>query len=358
MALVIVAMSGGIDSSLAAALLKEAGYEVIGVSLRLWSEEREDLPYPSRNCCSLEGAEDARRVCQVLDIPFYYLNLERQFKDAVVDYFCREYSRGRTPNPCLACNEKIKFHFLLRKALALGADYLATGHYARIEQQDGSYSLLKGVDPLKDQSYVLYTLGQWELSHLLFPLGGYRKAEARRMAVERGLPVAQKAESQEICFIPDNDYRRFLAERLPLEPGDTLDTQGRVLGRHGGVAFYTMGQRCRLESREPFYVLRIDPDRNTLTVGPKEDLLSDTLVADKVNFVSGKRMERPTAVTAKIRYKSPEAKAVLLPWGKQIKLHFEERQRAITPGQAVVFYQGEAVLGGGIIGRIATLDNT
>ena len=348
---VVVAMSGGVDSSVTAALLKEAGDEVIGVTMRLWSEERPDLPTHYRHCCSVEAIDDARRVCQILGISFYVMNFERQFQSEVVDYFCREYRQGRTPNPCLACNQRIKFHLLLQKALALGADYLATGHYAGIDQVDGKYRLLKARDTAKDQSYALYTLGQDELKHLLFPLGNYRKDDVRSLAAKWGLPVADKAESQEICFIPDNDYHRFLSERLLPEPGGIFDTQGRRLGRHQGIAFYTVGQRhgLGLARGQRLYVTSIDAARNALVVGPEDELLGSSLHATAINYVSGQVPNGPTSISAKIRYRSPEAPATLLPQGRGALVRFDQPQRAITPGQAVVFYQGEAVLGGGII---------
>ena len=237
---VVVAMSGGVDSSVAAALLLREGYDVAGVTMRLWTDEEAALPH--RGCCVL-GADDARAVCRVLGIPHHVVNLEAEFAGEVVEYFCREYGRGRTPNPCLACNERVKFKHLLARALAMGADYLATGHYARIRRAGGECELLRGVDEDKDQSYVLYTVGQEELSRLLFPVGEYRKAEVRRLAAESGLPVADKPDSVEVCFIPNDDYRSFLAGRIGQEPGDILDRAGRVVGRHQGVAAYTIGQR-------------------------------------------------------------------------------------------------------------------
>jgi len=349
---VVVAMSGGVDSSLAAALLKEAGYEVIGITMRLWAEESPDLPSRRRPCCLTEDVNDARRVCHILDVPYYVLNFERQFRTWVVDYFCREYSGGRTPNPCLACNQQIKFHFLLKKVLALGADYLATGHYARIDRSQGEIRLLKAIDGAKDQSYALYTLGQRELQHLLLPLGEHHKADARRMAAQRGLPVADKADSQEICFIPDGDYRPFLAQHLTPAPGEIVDTRGRVLGRHRGLAFHTVGQRrgLGLASGKRLYVVRMEPSANRLVVGEAQELLSDTLFAKKLNWVRGSPPPGSRPITAKIRYKSPEAAAVLHDTGADwVKVSFLQPQRAIAPGQAVVFYQGNAVLGGGII---------
>jgi len=332
---VAVAMSGGVDSSLTAALLKER-YEVIGVTMRLWSEE---------------GVDDAMGVCQSLGIPFHVFDFEPQFQAYVVDYFCEEYRLGRTPNPCTICNQKIKFGLLLKQALKLGVDYLATGHYARIDCSQGNYRLLKAIDHVKDQSYFLYGLGQEDLKHLLFPLGEYRKAEVRRMAEERGLPVYNKGESQEICFVPDGNYRSFLTQRIPPAPGEIIDLNSRVLGRHQGIAGYTIGQRHGLgiASAERLYVVRIDAGANTLVVGPEEELWGNALLASSVRFVSGEAPQGDTEVRAKIRYKSPEVKAVLSPRGEFFELRFYEPQRAITPGQAVVFYRGEEVLGGGII---------
>jgi len=349
--LVVVAMSGGVDSSAAAAILKREGYEVIGVTMRLWTEGNGGSPAPHRRCCSLEEVEDARRVCQVLDIPFYVLNFEPQFQTYVVDYFCQEYLRGRTPNPCLACNKWIKFDFLLKRALTLGASYLATGHYARIDQRDGRYVLRKAIDSAKDQSYVLYDLGQKELEHLLFPLGEHTKSEARRLAQEIGMPVWDKAESQEICFVTNGDYHDFLNERRLTQPGDIVDTEGKVLGRHSGIGFYTIGQRrgLGLVAHKPLYVLSIEPDSNRVVVGSNEQLLRSELAASEVSYVSGEPPPEPFDVYAKIRYKSPEAKANLYPQGGKARVVFEEPQRAITPGQAVVFYRDDVVLGGGII---------
>ena len=348
---VVVAMSGGVDSSMAAAVLKKEGYEVMGATMKLWTEEDSEMPATHRRCCSVEEVEDARRVCQILDIPFYVLNFESQFRAHVVDYFCKEYLRGRTPNPCIVCNKRIKFDLLLNKALALGADYLATGHYARIEKYYGQYCLLKATDAAKDQSYVLYSLGQKELKQLLFPMGSYDKRQIRSLAHEMGLPVWDKEESQEICFITNGDYHQFLAQRGLNQPGDIVDTEGKLLGRHSGIGFYTVGQRrgLGLASREPLYVLAIDPVDSRVVVGANEQLLRKELHAGEVNYISGEPPPQPVAVTAKIRYKSPEAKAMLYPEGQRARIVFEEPQRAITPGQAVVFYDGDIVLGGGII---------
>ncbi len=349
---VVVAMSGGVDSSMAAALLVEQGYEVIGVMMRLWAEKGQGGS--TNRCCSIEAIEDARRVCSALGIPFYLVNYEREFKAEVVDPFIAEYARGRTPNPCLACNRHIKFDLLLRRALEMGARYLATGHYARVRRVNGHYQLLKGRDREKDQSYVLYMLGQEELRHLLLPLGDYTKEQVRAMARERGLPVAEKVESQDLCFLADNDYRRFLQVHVPeaIRPGPIFDTSGRIIGEHKGLPFYTIGQRegMGIAAPEALYVMEIDVTRNALVVGTKAELGRRELIATEVNYVSGRVPQEPLEITAKIRYKAIESEALLAPLDDgRARVTFARPQRDITPGQGVVFYQGEVVLGGGII---------
>lgn len=346
---VVVAMSGGVDSSVAAALLLERGYEVVGVTMRLWSEEGAG---PLRAGCCVLGADDAREVCRVLRIPHYVVNLEREFEEEVVRYFCREYEQGRTPNPCLACNDSIKFKHLLSRIGRWQARYLATGHYARIRQVGGEYRLLRVVDDSKDQSYVLYTLGQEEMSRLLLPVGEYTKAEVRRIAASLGLPVADKRDSVEICFIPDDDHLAFLRSRgVTRAPGRIVDAGGRTVGSHRGIAGYTIGQRRGLGVAlgERRYVTAIDALENVITVGGEDDLLSDGLIADAVTWVSGRPPEGEVSVEAKIRYRTPAAPAVVRMRDGRAEVRFVERQRAVTPGQAVVFYQGEEVIGGGII---------
>ena len=350
---VIVAMSGGVDSSVAALLLHEQGYEVIGVTMRLWTEERDDVPAHSKRCCSVEDVQDARRVCDTIGVPHYVQNFEREFQAHVVDYFVEEYDRGRTPHPCLACNDKIKFDFLLRRAMFLDADYIATGHYARIRNGGASYRLLKGTDSTKDQSYVLFTLTQPELGRLLFPVGEYPKSRIREIAAEAGLVVADKPDSQEICFIPDDNYRAFLADRTRPQPGDFIDLEGEVLGRHPGVQFFTIGQRRGLGldggSGEPRYVLKIDPASNRVTLGGQEDLYRTQMWASRINFPSGVANGESRNVTAKIRYKASEAPATVTVHDGYAKILFDEPQRAVTPGQAIVFYHGDELVGGGII---------
>ena len=350
---VIVAMSGGVDSSVAALLLKEQGYEVIGVTMRLWSIQRDDAPPTSKRCCSVEDVEDARRVCQVIGARHYFMNFEREFQEHVVDYFVQEYDRGRTPHPCLACNDKIKFDFLLRRATFLDADYIATGHYARIRPNGRGLKLIKGKDERKDQSYVLFTLGQPELRRLLLPVGEYAKDEIRQFAADAGLPVADKPDSQEICFIPDGDYRKFVGDRAKPRPGDLVDTQGTRLGKHPGIQFFTVGQRRGLglagNTGAPRYVVKIDPETNQVVLGSEEDLLRRTLWASEVKYMSGVAPEGPMEVGAKIRYKAVLSPATLTPHDGWAEIRFHEPQRAITPGQAVVFYTGDEVVGGGMI---------
>lgn len=352
---VIVAMSGGVDSSVAALLLKRRGYEVVGVTMRLWSVEREGVPASSKRCCSVEDVEDARRVCHAIGVPHYYMNFEREFQRHVIDYFVREYDRGRTPHPCLACNDKIKFDFLLRRALFLDADYIATGHYGRVgDGADGERVLLTGADGSKDQSYVLFTLGQAELRRLLLPVGEYRKDEIRQLAADADLPVADKPDSQEICFIPDDNYRKFVADRVKPRPGDLVSSGGEVLGRHPGIQFFTIGQRRGLglsgNTGKPLYVTRIDADSNEVTLGNHDELMRDTLWASGVNWISDKTPTEPIRASAKIRYKADMSPATVIPlsdgWAE---VRFDVPQRAMTPGQAATFYDGERVLGGGYI---------
>ncbi|MSQ14767.1 MAG: tRNA 2-thiouridine(34) synthase MnmA [Dehalococcoidia bacterium] len=351
---VVVAMSGGVDSAVAAALLHSEGYDVVGITMRLWTLERDDIPAPHRTCCSVESVEDAQRVCEVLGIPHYFMNFERPFKTHVVDYFTSEYARGRTPNPCLACNQYVKFDALMDKAVALGAEYLATGHYARIAHDDGGYRLLRAIDPEKDQSYVLYTLTQEEMKRLLLPIGGYLKPEIRKIAGDFNLPLADKPDSQDICFVPDRDYKSFVAERVVTRNGPIVDISGKTIGTHKGIINYTVGQRHGLGIASPqrLYVLDIDAENNTVIVGSEEDLLCQGLIAEESCFISGERPGFPMRASVKLRYRAADVEAELYPSDSgRVEVRFIEPQRAVSPGQAAVFYQGDEVIGGGTIAR-------
>jgi tRNA-uridine 2-sulfurtransferase len=393
MARIVIAMSGGVDSSVAAALLKEQGHEVIGMMLRLWSEpgviESEDHGVErvvQNKCCSLEAVDDARRVARMLDIPFYLVNVEKEFKEKIVDSFYADYTAGLTPNPCLTCNRHIRFTVLLSRALALDAEYLATGHYVRVDDHPvtGKRRLRRAVDPDKDQSYVLHVLNQHQLAHACFPLGGYTKPQVRAMAAERGMNVATKAESQEICFVAQNDYRGFIdryaqgkvaematvAESTtrsstatqtarPLisipKSGPIYDLQGNVLGRHRGLAYYTIGQRKGLgiTSREPLHVIKMDAVKNALVVGHASDLDQRECIVGNMHYLNDEIPTKPFEALVRIRYKALEQPALLTPLeGERVHVRFLRPQRAITPGQAAVFYGGEdgdEVLCGGII---------
>ncbi len=339
---VAVAMSGGVDSSVAAALLKQAGYEVSGIHMGLGAGIMSD------NLAPLES------TCQLLGVPLYKLDLEKEFKELVIDYFCQEYARGRTPNPCVACNQYVKFGIVLEKALEMGADCFATGHYARVEAAPGGYKLKKAVDITKDQSYFLYSLGQEQLKHLFLPLGEMTKERVKSIAKELDLPSSGHRDSQDICFIPDNDYRAFVAENVPLRAGEIVDINGKSLGKHGGLALYTVGQRqgLGLSSDEPLYVLKINAENNKIVVGSREQALHNVLVVRKLSWVSGSSPKAPMEIMAKIRYRAPEAAAELYPSDDGVEVRFVEPQSAVAPGQAIVFYQGDEVLGGGIIDAV------
>jgi tRNA-specific 2-thiouridylase len=352
-------MSGGVDSSVAAALLKERGYDVTGITMNLFflpgelcrSEEL-------RSCCGRKALEDAHRVAIQMGIPHFVVDLRREFEAAVIADFVREYGRGRTPNPCIRCNERIKFGLLLERAKRLGAGLIATGHHARVVRDSavGRYLLKKGKDRAKDQSYFLYRLSQAQLARVLMPVGDFTKTEVREMARRRGLPVAEKRESQETCFAPLGDYPGFLAGRAPraFRPGPIEDLDGRILGSHKGIGNYTIGQRRGLgiSGPRPLYVVAIDATRNAIVVGDERDLHRKKLLASQVRLICGKRIEEPVMVKAKIRYKHQGEKARVIPVSaRRVRVEFDRPQRAITPGQSVVFYRRDVVVGGGIIDR-------
>lgn len=352
---VMVAMSGGVDSSVAAALLKEAGDVVCGATLKLFSGEQIEES-PTRTCCSLTDVEDARRVAHKMGFDHFVFNFGDDFRRCVMDKFVAAYQNGETPNPCIDCNRYIKFSKLLARARLLENEYIATGHYARIEydEESGRYLLKKAKDVSKDQTYVLYAMTQDELAHTLLPLGGLLKSEVRQMAEERGLINARKPDSQDICFVPDGDYARFIehATGQTARAGDFIDTEGHVLGRHAGVIRYTIGQRKGLGITfgEPRYVIDKDAVANTVTLGRHEELFSDTLIAKDVNWIMIPSLTEPMQVRAKARYKQPEVDAVISPLsGGRVECRFAQPQRAVARGQAVVFYRGDCVVGGGTI---------
>ena len=353
---VVVGMSGGVDSSVAAYLLKKAGYDVIGVTMQIWQDE--DIVEQEENggCCGLTAVDDARRVAEHLDIPYYVMNFKDEFKCKVMDYFVEEYLQGRTPNPCIACNRYVKWESLLRRSLDIGADYIATGHYARIDTlPNGRLAIRNSVTATKDQTYALYNLTQEQLAKTLMPVGEYTKEEIRQIAVEAGLPVAHKADSQDICFVPNGDYSAFIESvagaRVP-KPGNFVDLGGKVLGRHKGITHYTIGQRRGLElpMGERVFVTQIRPETAEVVIGKNEELFTTKVLCENVNYMGMEDLTEPRRVLAKIRYNHKGEYCIIekRPDGK-VLCDFEQPVRAATPGQAVVFYEGEYVLGGGTI---------
>ena len=352
---VVVGMSGGVDSSVAAWLLKEQGYDVIGVTMQIWQDEDNVVQEENGGCCGLSAVDDARRVAASIGIPYYVMNFKDEFKKTVIDYFTEEYLNGRTPNPCIACNRYVKWEALLQRSLSIGADYIATGHYARIDRlPNGRYAIRRSATLAKDQTYALYNLTQEQLAHTLMPVGEYSKDRIREMADEIGLMVAHKPDSQDICFVPDGDYASFIEETTdhPLPEGNFVSPEGKILGRHKGIIHYTVGQRkgLGLAFGYPAFVLEIRPETNEVVIGTYDESLTHTVRADHLNFMSVEDLTEPMRVFAKIRYNHKGAWCTVEKTGEdEITCTFDEPIRAATPGQAVVLYDGEYVLGGGTI---------
>lgn len=345
---VIIGMSGGVDSSASAALLKRQGYEVVGVTMKLWNGEQADA-----GCCSFSAIDDAKKVADTLGIRHYVLDYQKQFQKNVIDYFVGEYKAGRTPNPCVVCNKYIKFTALSEMADELGVDYIATGHYAKIEEKDGRFLLVRPEDRRKDQTYFLYNMTQGQLSRTLFPLYGVTKDETRQIAEECGLPVSQKKDSQDICFIPDGDYVGFITRRDGSMPdGNFVDADGNVLGKHKGIMNYTIGQRKGLgiALNRPMYVVGINPAENTVVLGEDGSQMKNELCAHSVNLISVEKIDSPFECTAKIRYNAPDVPCTVYPDENGFKVEFKQPQKSVTPGQMVVLYDNNIVIGGGIIG--------
>lgn len=355
MSKVVVGMSGGVDSSVAAYLLKEQGYDVIGVTMQIWQDEEQVMQEENGGCCGLSAVDDARRVAAALEIPYYVMNFKKEFKEHVIDYFVEEYQNGRTPNPCIACNRYVKWESLLQRSLSIGAEYIATGHYARVVQlENGRYTLRRSATLAKDQTYALYNLTQDQLKRTLMPVGEYTKEEVRSIAEKINLRIASKPDSQDICFVPDGDYASYIEEEagVKVPEGNFVLTDGTVLGRHKGITHYTVGQRkgLGLALGYPAFVLEIRPETNEVVIGTKEESMTTQLVARNLNFMSIEDLTEPLHVFTKIRYNHRGAWCTIEKTGEdEILCTFDEPQRAVTPGQAVVFYDGEYVLGGGTI---------
>lgn len=355
---VVIGMSGGVDSSVAAYLLKEQGYEVIGIMMNVWPEKGVNYEQEDGGCCGLSAVDDARRVANKLDIPFYVVNFKKPFEEKVINYFVDEYMHGRTPNPCIACNKYLKFEELLKKAHQLGAYYVATGHYAKINHpHDGTKSFIEKSESIKkDQTYALYNLTQNQVKHILMPLSNFKtKDEVRKIAMSLGLDTASKPDSQEICFVDNDDYASFITKEKGkvVKEGDFVDTKGNILGKHKGIIYYTIGQRKGLGITfgKPTYVVAINYEKNQVVLGDNKDVFKPALLAEKVNFIHLDDFDDGMVVDCQIRYNSRPSKAKLYHENGLVRVVFEEEQRAITPGQAVVFYKGNLLLGGGTINK-------
>jgi tRNA-specific 2-thiouridylase len=352
---VVVGMSGGVDSSVAAYILKNEGYNVIGVTMQIWQDDYNEQERAGEGCCGISAVDDARRVAGQIGIPHYVMNFKKEFKERVIDYFLDEYAHGRTPNPCIACNRYVKWEALLDRSLEIGADYIATGHYARIQRlPNGRYAVRNSVTARKDQTYALYNLTQDQLKRTIMPIGAYTKDETRKIAQEAGLMVAHKPDSQDICFVPDNNYAKFIEEHTEKKscPGNFVDKNGNVLGTHRGITHYTIGQRkgLNLPMGHPVFVTQIRPDTNEVVIGDNEDVFTDRLIAGNINYMSIEDFEGEYRTFAKIRYNHSGAPCVLHKQNDgRVECIFDEPVRAVTPGQAVVFYDGEYVMGGGTI---------
>lgn len=352
---VVVGMSGGVDSSVAAYLLKEQGYDVIGVTMQIWQDEENEVTEEQGGCCGLSAVDDARRVADMLDIPYYVMNFKNEFKRNVIDYFAEEYKAGRTPNPCIACNRYVKWDALLKRSIDIGADYIATGHYARISCLDnGRYVIRNSVTSKKDQTYALYNLTQSQLARTLMPVGEYAKDEVRAIAEKIGLVTAHKPDSMEICFVPDNDYAGFIEKQYGYEsiPGDFVDTDGNIIGQHKGIIHYTVGQRKGLGIAlgKPAFVVAVKPQTNQVVIGDNSDVFRGKLYADHVNFMAVDDISEPVRLKAKVRYSHEGAMCTVKKTAQDtIECIFDEPVRAVTPGQAVVLYKDDYVYGGGTI---------
>ena len=352
---VVVGMSGGVDSSVAAYLLKEEGFDVVGVTMQIWQDEDEERQQSNGGCCGLSAVDDARRVAAALDIPYYVMNFKNEFKSSVIDYFIEEYKKGRTPNPCIACNRYVKWESLLHRSLSIGADYIATGHYAKVVLLDnGRYTLKTAKSSHKDQTYALYNLTQEQLARTLMPVGDYEKDEIRKIAENISLRIAKKPDSQDICFVPDGDYAKFIEENsdISIRSGEFVNSKGEVLGTHKGITHYTVGQRkgLGLSLGEPAFVTKIDVNNNKVIIGNSQEVLDRGLIADRVNWMSieGLRVGESVNLRAKIRYSHKGENCVVKAISDdKILVEFENPVRAVTPGQAVVFYDTNSYVAGG-----------